>query len=104
MLSDRVLALSTNGTGASNVLLEVARGVVEGVVEVCGLGIAVSLYFYFQTFIRLIPRISDGWDTGIRTPTDRIKVCSATITPYPITNIHSNLESICARNGSGQLF
>ena len=53
--SDERAALSTNGIGASNVLLWGARGVVEGVARCYGLGIAVSLYFYFQTFIRLIP-------------------------------------------------
>ena len=45
--SDERSALSTKGTGASDVLLWGARGVVEGVTELCGLGIAVSLYFYF---------------------------------------------------------
>ena len=47
MYSDGVAALSTNGTGASDVLLWGARGVVEGVARCYGLGIAVSLYFYF---------------------------------------------------------
>ena len=40
-------ALSTNGIGFMNVREWGAKGVVEGVTELCGLGIAVSLYFYF---------------------------------------------------------
>jgi hypothetical protein len=47
LYSDERSALSTNGMGASNVREWGAKGVVEGVTELCGLGIAVSLYFYF---------------------------------------------------------
>ena len=47
MYSDERSALSTNGIGFMNVREWGAKGVVEGVTELCGLGIAVSLYFYF---------------------------------------------------------
>ena len=45
--TDECPALSTNGIGFMNVREWGAKGVVEGVTELCGLGIAVSLYFYF---------------------------------------------------------
>ncbi len=38
-----------------------------------------------------------GWGIGIRTPTNRVRVCRATVTPFPNAGDSDNRHILCLR-------